>query len=402
MPKAKLTKRAVEAVKPDERDTILWDTDLKGFGCKVTPKGKRVYFLYYRTRDGQQRRPTIGVHGNITCEQARETAGRWLAQVADGGDPSGRRKARREAETISALCDRFLDEHCASRRASTVKEYRRLIERRISPELGKIKIDALTGADVARFHHAMRATPRSANQAVSVLSKMVSLAIRWGLRRDGINPCRGAIDKFPERKRERLISPAEYARLGSVLAEAERTQTEHPTLVAFFRLAALSGCRLSEIRTLRWENIKEDRGIIHMPETKTGEKIVEITAPVAAVLNSLPRVSEWVLPALTDSDKPLPVNTVEKAWTRIRALAELTDLRVHDLRHGYGATGITAGVDIRVLQTLLGHATITMTQRYAAVADNPRRDAAEAIAGKIAGAMSGAAGEVVELPQRNR
>ncbi len=140
-------------------------------------------------------------------------------------------------------------------------------------------------------------------------------------------------------------------------------------------------------------NVKEDRRIIHLPETKTGDKVVEITAPVAAILNVLPKVSEWVLPALTDSDKPLPVNTVEKAWTRIRARADLTDLRVHDLRHGYGATGITAGVDIRVLQTLLGHATITMTERYAAVSDSPRRDAAEAIAGKIAGAMSGVEGE---------
>ena len=248
----------------------------------------------------------------------------------------------------------------------------------------------------------MRATPRSANQTVSVLSKMVSLAIRWGLRQDRINPCRGAVDRFVERRRGRLISSAEYARLGSALAEAERTQTEHPTLVAFFRLAALSGCRLSEIRTLRWENVNEDRGIIHLPETKTGEKVVEITAPVAAVLSALPKDSEWALPALTDASKPLPVGTVEKAWTRIRAKAELADLRIHDLRHGYGATGVTAGVDLRVLQTLLGHATITMTQRYAAVADDPRRDAAAAIAGKIAGAMNGAEGEVVELARRNR
>ena len=82
MPKAKLTKRAVEAAKPGQRDSILWDTDLKGFGCKVTPKGRRVYFVYYRTRDGQQRRPTIGAHGATTCEQARETARQWLADAA--------------------------------------------------------------------------------------------------------------------------------------------------------------------------------------------------------------------------------------------------------------------------------------------------------------------------------
>ena len=401
MPKAKLTKRAVEAAKPGQRDSILWDTDLKGFGCKVTPKGRRVYFVYYRTRDGQQRRPMIGAHGAITCEQARETARQWLADAAAGGDPSAQRKARREAETVSALCDRFIDEHCSRRRDTTAKEYRRLIERRIRPLLGRIKVEAVTGADVARLHHSMRDTPRSANQAVSVFSKMMNLALRWGVRTDGINPCRGAVDRYPEVKHTRFVTEAEYARLGAALAEAEQAGTEHPTLVAFFRLIALSGCRLSEIATLRWENVHLDRGIIHLPKTKAGEKLVEITAPIAAIFKTLSETSEWVLPALTDMSKPLSIHTIEGAWSRLKSRAGL-DMRIHDLRHGFGGTGILTGVNIRVLQSLLGHANIGMTQRYAAVSDSPRRDAAEAIAGKISGAMNGDTGEVVELQGSKR
>ena len=400
--KLRLTKRAIEAVKPDANDIILWDAELRGFGCKVTPKGRRVYFAYYRTRDGQQRRPTIGVHGTVTCEKARETAQQWLAAAASGGDPSAERKAQREAQTVGELCDRFIEEHCARCRETTAREYRRLIERKIRPMLGKLKVEAVARADVARLHHAMRDTPRDANHAVSVLSKMMNLAVRWGLRRDGINPCRGAVDRYPEVKRTRFVAEAEYARLGAALAEAERTGVEHPTLVAFFRLAALSGCRLSEIATLRWEYIKEDRGVIHLPQTKTGEKMVEITAPIAAILEALPRVSEWAFPALTDATKALSVHTIEGAWKRIKGRAGLGNLRIHDLRHGYGATGVLAGVKMRVLQTLLGHANITMTQRYAAVSDNPRRDAADAISGKISAAMNGDDAEVVELPRRKR
>ena len=394
--KLRLTKRSVESVKPSAQDIIVWDSDLKGLGCKVTPKGRRVYFVYYRTRDGQQRRPKIGDHGVVTCEQARETARQWLAEASAGGDPSAKRKARREAQTISALCDRFIVEHCSRRRNTTAKEYRRLIERRIRPMLGKLKVEAVTGADVARLHHSMRDTPRSANQAVSVLSKMINLALRWGLRTDGINPCRGAVDKYPEVKRTRFVTEAEYARLGAALAEAERESTEHPTLVSFFRLVALSGCRLSEIATLRWEYIDLERAIIHLPKTKTGQKVVEVTAPIAAILETLSETSEWVLPALTDASMPLSVHTIEGAWLRLKSRSGL-DMRIHDLRHGFGATGILAGVNVRVLQSLLGHATIGMTQRYAAVSDSPRRDAAEAIAGRISGAMNGDTGEVVEL-----
>ena len=94
MPNVKLTKRTVEAVEPGAKDIIVWDTELKGFGCKVTPKGRRVYFVYYRTRGGQQRRPTIGVHGAGTCEQARDTARQWLADRACGS-----RRSRPACET---------------------------------------------------------------------------------------------------------------------------------------------------------------------------------------------------------------------------------------------------------------------------------------------------------------
>ena len=117
--RAKLTKKAVEAVKPGERDIILSDTELTGFGCKITPKGKRTYFVYYRTRGGQQRRPTIGVHGAVTCEQARKDAQQILAAVARGGDPSAKRKAERMAGTVGELCDRFIDEFLPLKRETT-------------------------------------------------------------------------------------------------------------------------------------------------------------------------------------------------------------------------------------------------------------------------------------------
>ena len=102
--KAKLTVRNVEAIKPGPADIIVWDSELAGFGCKVTPKGKRSYFLYYRTKDGQQRRPAIGAHGPMRPEAAREMARQWLAEVAQGRDPSQLRMQDRAAPTVQELC----------------------------------------------------------------------------------------------------------------------------------------------------------------------------------------------------------------------------------------------------------------------------------------------------------
>lgn len=134
MPTAKLTKRAIEAQVPGKKDIILWDTELKGFGCKVTPNGRRSYFLYYRNASGSQRRPAIGAHGKITAEQARKIAQEWLNEVSKGNDPSRERHARRQAPTVADVCKRFLDEYSSQHnKKSTVYNYQNLIDRFILP-----------------------------------------------------------------------------------------------------------------------------------------------------------------------------------------------------------------------------------------------------------------------------
>lgn len=71
----KITKRVIDALLPSERVHLLWDTDLTGFGCKVTPAGRKVYVLQYRTKQqtskSAPKRLTIGKHGELTPDQAR-------------------------------------------------------------------------------------------------------------------------------------------------------------------------------------------------------------------------------------------------------------------------------------------------------------------------------------------
>ena len=141
----KLTKRVVEAIKPGERDIIVWDTKISGFGVVVRPTGQRSYIFKYRVgggREGRARKPTIGVHGkNITCEQARDIAGDWAERVRRGEDPAGDRRKHGDAKSLSDFCDDYLTHYAELyKKPRSVGEDRRMIETRVKPALGKLKV----------------------------------------------------------------------------------------------------------------------------------------------------------------------------------------------------------------------------------------------------------------------
>jgi integrase len=180
---------------------------------------------------------------------ARSEAKCLLGAIENGADPAADKSARKEAATIADLADRYIAEHVeAKRKHSTAVEYRRLLDKITLPELGKRKVGDITRADVAKLHHANREGPYQADRIVAILSKMFNLAERWGLRPDGSNPCRH-VEKFPERKRERMLSPAELARLGDALAAYDGS----PYVIAAIKLLVFTGARLGEVLGLRWE-----------------------------------------------------------------------------------------------------------------------------------------------------
>ena len=377
----KLTKRVVEALKADGADTVYWDGELTGFGVRVRKSGRKNYVLQTRVR-GKLRWFTIGQHGRITAVEARVAALEILAQAKKGIDPRDA-SARRKAEPVMAeLGRRFLEQyvptHC---KPSTQAGYRRSVTLFIDPALGEMRISEVERKDIAKLHHDMRDKPYQANRALGVLSKMFSLAEVWGLRPDGSNPCRH-VKRYKERMRERFLSPEETERLGEVLREAE---TEMPSAVAAFRLLLLTGCRLSEIQLLRWEHVKDD--CIELPDAKTGGRVVPLGPEARAVLANLPREEDnpWVITGrlpgshLTDLQKP---------WRRIRARAELEDVRIHDLRHSYASRALALGESLTMIGKLLGHTQVQTTARYAHLARDSIQSAAARITGSIGGNLA--------------
>src|SRR5437762_9158584 len=270
----KITKRSVDALRPaaDASEAVIWDTEVKGFGVRSQRGGSKSYIVHYRTGTGRGaplRKLTIGKHGAPwTPETARKEARRLLGLVEGGADPAAAKIARREAPTVADLVERFFAEHVqAKRKASTGLVYRQLLDRVVLPALGKRKVVDITRADVAKFHHDNRAAPYQANLMRAMLSKMFNLAEVWGLRPDGSNPCRH-VEKFRERKRERMLSPAELARLGDALAAFEGS----PYAVAAVKLLVFTGASRGEVLSLRWEWIDFGRGEAKLPGSKSGAK----------------------------------------------------------------------------------------------------------------------------------
>lgn len=384
--KARITKRSVERVEPGDRDIYLWDTDLPMFGCKITPKGRRVYCLQYRI-NGRLRRYTIGRHGSLTAEQARHEAIRLLGQVAAGIDPAEIKQAGNNSPTVAELADRYMKEHAeVKKKPLSIKADERSLRLAILPQLGHLKISSVTASDLTRFHHAFKDEPVKANRALSLLSKMFNLAEKWGLRPSGSNPCRH-VEKYKEKPKERFLSAEELARLGQALAKAEAVKSEMPGVLTAIRLLVLTGARLSEILNLRWEDVDLDLEIIQIQDSKTGYKILPLSSPAVEVLEKAPHLENnpWVCPGARIGRHLV---NLQKPWRRLRADARLDDVRLHDLRHSFASMGAADGMGLPIIGALLGHKRASTTERYAHLANDPLRKATDRIGKKIAEAMN--------------
>ena len=387
----KITKRTVDQLSPGSRDRILWDREVRGFGIRCRPSDAKHYVLKMRV-GGRQRWLTIGRHGSPwTPDNARREALRLLGLKAAGHDPASERDRQKGAITIAELGKRFLQEyvpqHCKPR---TAEEYQRAVEKYINPILGRHRIADLTRSDVAQLHHHYRDRPYQANRSLAVLSKMMNLAEAWGLRLDGSNPVRH-LKKYREHKRERYLTKAELQRLGAVLADAQTKATESPFAVAAIGLLVLTGARLIEILTLRWQYVDFENEVLRLPDSKTGAKLIYLNAAAINLLRTMPRMAGN--PYVIAGKKPgARLINLQKPWRRIRGKANLADVRIHDLRHSFASVAAGTGMSLPMIGKLLGHSQPVTTARYAHLAVDPIRAASNVIGAELTAAMNGKKG----------
>jgi integrase len=396
---AALTKRYVEGAGAG----LHWDDRLPGFGLRVTGAGG-AYVLQYRIGHGRKapsRRITIGRHGAPwTPDTARQEALRLLAEVAKGKDPSAERRSE-TTDTVGAVLARWLEEIAAKRKPRTALDYRRLIARHVTrTALAKTAVAKVERRNIAKLHHGLAETPYEANHLLRVLSSFFTWCERHGYRPDGSNPCRHVV-LYREEKRRRYLSPRELRRLARALAVAERCGAVTPWMAAAIRLLVLTGARLGEVLGLRWEWVDLSRGDLRLPDSKTGAKVVHLNAPARAVVAGLAKVDGNPFVIVGGKEGRCLVN-LEKPWRRVRKAALLNDVRLHDLRHSHASVGAAAGLSLPLIGALLGHSQPATTARYAHLADDPVKAAAELIGERLTAAMVGAAGEVIPLRRVGR
>ena len=363
-----------------EKDTVFWDRDLTGFGVRVYPTGSRVYVAQARGPGGPKR-VTVGRHGVINADEARKRAAMVIARVKAGEEAS---KPPGGGPTVAELAERYLEEHVAVRcKPSSASLYRSTIRRHILPVLGGMPIESVERAQVVALHQRLCEAPQAANRAVRVLSAMYRLAGEWGMAPAGMNPCR-AIARYPARRRERFLTDEEFSRLGDALGEAESRGGATAPAAAAIRLLMLTGCRKSEILSLRWEDVALAEAELRLPDSKTGARVVPLPPPAVELLENLPRLpgNPWVIPG----KKPgTHMRDIDGAWRSVRARAGLDGVRIHDLRHSWASRALALGEGLPVIGKLLGHAHVETTARYAHLARDSVRESAERVALSIAG-----------------
>ena len=332
------------------------------------------------------KRVTLGLHGEFSTDEARKRAGTVIDRIKRGEEPV---PAPPEPEfTVAGLAERFMrvhvQVHCKPR---TVTTYRSVLDGHILPALGATAISAVGPSDIAALHHALRDTPGTANRAVRVVSAMFRLAEAWELVAPGRNPCR-SVRHYKQRPCERFLAPDEYRRLGRALREAQADGSVSPAVVAAIRLLVFTGCRHSEILSLRWDDVDRTSGELRLRDAKTDPRMVPLSAPVAAVLDGIARGpgSPWVIVGQRTGTR---LSSLRPYWHRIRTRAGLGDVRLHDCRHSFASRVLALGESVPAIAKLLGHRKVSTTARYAHLPRDSINESAARIADSLAADILG-------------
>ncbi len=409
----KLNKRSIDDIPKPDRTIIIRDDELSGFSLRVFPTGRKVFLAQYRVgggRNGRQRRVKLGVFGTITADEARTKAREILARAHLGDDFATERDKVRGSQTVAQLIDAWSIDGALNNRRTGVRRKQvnidqdvALANHHIRPLIGRRTVESLVKGDIQRVRTQI-ATGESktkrkgrkrglikvtggegtATRTIRLFSSILSYAVDAGMIER--NPALG-VKLAPSGQRHRYLSPQELKRLGEVLDRPAASETAG-TAAIIIRLLVLTGARRGEIEGLRWSEVDFNFGMLRKETSKTGAKVIPLGRAALQILDDQCQWRSsnqvWVFPAQKGEGH---FDGLNKEWTRIRRLAKIEDVRVHDLRHTFASVGAGGGVGLPLIGGILGHRQASTTQRYAHLADTPLRAAADFIGAEIAASL---------------
>jgi integrase len=367
----KLTKRAIDRIRaPASGQIFLRDDELRGFAVRITRGAKS--FILEKEINGRIRRMTLGRYGVLTVEQARKLAQEKIGHIGHivrGGDPAEDRRGHLHSPTFQDLETMYLERHAAHKKSR--KNDVSILNRHLAPWRPR-KLSGLTRAEVARLHAQLGSAGHRtwANRVVALVRMMFHLAEEWGLHL-GPNPA-ARIRMFQEVERARYLTSEELPRFFSALA-----QEPSPFIRAALLVALLTGARRTEVLTMQWDHLSLAEGLWRIPDTKAGRPhALPLAVPLVDLLRQLPRVADnpFVFP---DRHQRGHLVNIDKAWSRIRRLAKVNDVRVHDLRRTLGSWLAGTGASLPLIGKVLNHSQTATTAIYARLDLIPVRKALE-------------------------
>jgi integrase len=397
---ARVTQKFVEKLSPPASGNhIHYDSEIPGFGARITANGVISFVLTYWI-DGRQRRYTIGRYPDLSVAAARERAIGLRGKVQDGIDPLQQRVDAQSEPTMDDLAKDFLERYgAAHKRASSLRNDRQMLNKIILPELGKLRVRAVSKRDIETLHHKLKATPYRANRVLALLSKMFSLAMEWGWRPD--NAAKG-VPRYPEDRRENWLTAEQLdALLAALDAYADQSAADA------IRLLIVTGAREGEVLSAKWDQFDLKRGIWTKPSHHTKQKKIEHTPLSKSAVQLLNRMAAErkgasLFPGKENKDKKEKKSvarvTIRRPWVQVckaagLAIAEQVPgkrkkfltiwkpaVRIHDLRHTFASHLVSSGESLHIVGKLLGHTLPQTTARYAHLADSALRDAANKFA----------------------
>ena len=371
----RLTQRRVDTLRPRKTVRNVRDAELKGYGVRVTPSGRKRYFIHSQHR-GHRVWRIVGDAAVMTESDARARARSMLAALRGDRDIEAEASGDALFETVA---EEVFTRYGRRWKPRTLAVNRRYLSNQILPFFRGRPVAAIDHEEVQRWFRSLHATPAAANRSAPILSVIMQQAEAWGYRPDGGNPCKG-VKRYRQKRSERFLSPEEYRRLGMVL---DRHEARQPFRVAALRLLLLTGCRKSEIVTLEWRFYRDGR--LYLADSKTGPRTVWLCSAAREVLDRLPRSWRFVFPV---AGLATPWLWLDRFWIQLRAEADLEDVRLHDTRHSFASMALSSGETIRTVGRLLGHDNAATTLKYAHLSDATVRETVEALAPLLSGTQS--------------
>ena len=373
MPKTALSEARIKALRSRRRAYDLRDARLKGFGVRVLPSGAKRFFIHTQCRRQRMWR-IVGDANAMRLDEARARAASLLSALRNGTDAP----VSTPETLFESVAEAVFRRYARIWKPRTLDVNRSYLRRQLLPWFGGQQIADIGRRDVQRWSSSLRATPVAADRSAPVLSVIFKEAELLGYRPEGSNPCRG-LKRYRRKGRERFLSDEEIRHFGAVLSKHD---AGHPLEVAAVRLLLLTGCRKGELRTLRWSDYRE--GHLFLRDSKTGPRTVWLSGAARGILERLHRTSSWVFP--TNGANGLPDrNWPQGFWQRIRGEANLSDVRLHDLRHSYASFALRRGESVLAIGRLLGHVAPQTTLKYTHLADSMVREAVEVVGAVVEG-----------------